>query len=49
MSDNMVLEQKTDKALWAHVGNEQVSILDQDPAPQLDALSVAGCSKVFKD
>jgi predicted site-specific integrase-resolvase len=33
----------------AHVGYARVSTLDQDPALQLDALAVAGCSKVFED
>jgi DNA invertase Pin-like site-specific DNA recombinase len=31
----------------AHIGYARVSTLDRDPAPQLDALAVAGCAKVF--
>ena len=33
----------------AHVGYAGVSTLDQDPALQLDALTAAGCGKVFED
>lgn len=33
----------------AYVGYARVSTLDQDPALQLDALAVAGCTKVFED
>jgi DNA invertase Pin-like site-specific DNA recombinase len=33
----------------AHVGYACVSTIDQDPALQLDALSEAGCTKVFED
>ena len=33
----------------AHVGYARVSTLEQDPALQLDALAVAGCTKVFED
>jgi DNA invertase Pin-like site-specific DNA recombinase len=33
----------------AHVGYARVSTLDQDPTLQLDALSEAGCAKVFED
>lgn len=33
----------------AHVGYARVSTLDHDTALQLDALSAAGCEKVFED
>ena len=33
----------------AYVGYARVSTLDQDPALQFDALTAAGCTKVFED
>ena len=48
-SDNMVSGRENGQITVAHVGYARVSTLDQDPALQLDALSVAGCAKVFED
>jgi DNA invertase Pin-like site-specific DNA recombinase len=33
----------------AHVGYARVSTLDQDPTLQYDALTAAGCAKIFED
>jgi DNA invertase Pin-like site-specific DNA recombinase len=48
-SDNMVAGRQNGQTAVAHVGYARVSTLDQDPALQLDALAVAGCTKVFED
>ena len=42
-------DRKTDTFPLAHVGYARISTLDQDPALQLDALTAAGCGKVFED
>jgi hypothetical protein len=41
----MVFGQENERIAAAHVGYARVSTLDQDPALQLDALAVAGCTE----
>jgi DNA invertase Pin-like site-specific DNA recombinase len=48
-SDNMVAGRENGQITVANVGYARVSTIDQDPALQLDALSEAGCAKVFED
>jgi DNA invertase Pin-like site-specific DNA recombinase len=43
-----LVDEKTDCSV-ANVGYALVSTVDQDPALQLDALTKAGCAKVFED
>jgi DNA invertase Pin-like site-specific DNA recombinase len=46
--DNFRTGKRTPVSL-AHIGYARVSTIDQDPALQLDALTSAGCTKVFED
>src|SRR5437899_1011443 len=45
----MIVGRQIGQMPLAHVGYARVSALDQDPALQLDALTAAGCAKVFED
>lgn len=45
----MISGQENGQTPLAHVGYARVSTLDQDPALQFDALTAAGCGKVFED
>ena len=49
-SDKMIAGQKNGQSFpLAHVGYARVSTLDQDPTLQHDALTTAGCTKIFED
>lgn len=49
-SDKMIAGQENGPGFpVAHVGYARVSTLDQDPTLQHDALTAAGCAKIFED
>jgi hypothetical protein len=49
-SDKMIAGQENGQGFpLAHVGYARVSTVDQDPTLQHEALTAAGCTKIFED